>query len=87
MTRYRTRKKAKIFLWDYQGDLYILYLTFHCGSELQTSEPVSCTGIEKIGIFSEKIGFFSNKKNCPKFSSQFFDIMCVLLCPIYGMKE
>ena len=48
-------KKAKIFLQDYQGDLYKLYVTFHCGSEFRTFEPVSCTGIEKIGIFSEKI--------------------------------
>merc|ERR1712135_108381 len=34
--RHRTRKKAKFFLEDYQGDFYILYVTFHCGSEFRT---------------------------------------------------
>ena len=46
-------EKAKIFLEDYQGDFYKLYATFHCGSEFRAYGPVSCTYIEKIGIFTE----------------------------------
>ena len=57
------QKRAKIFFENYQGDFYKLCVTFHCGTEFRTFEQVLCTGIEKIGIFSEKIGFSQFKKN------------------------
>ena len=41
--------KAKIFLPDYQGDYHDLYVTFDAGSDFQSFEAVSCTGIEKTG--------------------------------------
>ena len=53
-------KKAKIFLQDYQGDFYNLYVTFDGGSDFRSFEPVSCIGIQKTGILYEKIMFFVN---------------------------
>ena len=59
-------KRVRIFLWDYQGDFHIIYVTFYGASEFSTFEAVSCTGHEKNRYFTPKKHINSNKKNITK---------------------
>ena len=70
ITRYRSRKKAKILLQelnqDYHGDFHNIYVTFDGASKFSTFEAVSSTGHEKNRYFTPKKHINSNKKNITK---------------------
>ena len=77
MSRYGTRKKVKIFLWDYQGDFLNQYVTLDGASKFSIFD-ILFRSWEKP-VFYQKKHVNTIKKICPKLSCQFFDMKGLVL--------